>query len=421
MPMIDSEAVATYLEKVHKKGPLPKMVAQDADLYNLFKKSTEAIVVGQKAYRAPIWVRGGGRFRQANVNGANSLGAGNAGLRKEYTASPYSFTHAKELSLAVEFHTNDPQKAVENVVESEMEDASKGIAACLDILAFQSGNGMLATNVSGHGTTTIVVDDARNIQPGMAITSYATGLGTQRATAGGATDVEVIEVDPESNTIIVSAAFASAAVSDVYCLGGLVGATPVTVAGLRGWHNGASTGTVGGLDRATYSAIRTPYVTAGSQLNYSHGYQLLTKMRKKRGKDSIKKGFWIGSMVQWAGLAEAAQPIQELEGPAEGSTVPDFGFDIETDGKFCGRPYKQCSHASDSYLDYFVPSVWGKLVVEDVHLLKIGKNIIHPRYSTTDGYPTSAYVFYLYWEGALMCFDTSAGGYVSSITKPAGY
>ncbi len=421
MAMLDADAVATYLEKVRKKNPLPKMIPQDSDLYALLKKATEAVVIGQKAYRAPIWVRGGGRFSAGNFNGANSLGPGNAGLRKEYTASPYLMKHAKEMSLAVDFHSNSKEKAVENLVESEMEDSSKGIAACLDILGFQAGNGILCTNASGHGTTTVVVDDARLIQPGMALTSYTANQATQRLTAGGASDVEVIEVDYDTNTLTLSAAFASAASTDVYCLGGLSGATPATVAGIPGWHNGAATGMVGGLDRATYSAIRTPYVPAGSQLTPSHGYQLLTKMRKKRGKDSVRKGVWVGSMVTWAGIAEAATAVQELEGPAEGSSVPDFGFDIETDGKFCGRPFKQMTHAPDTRLEYFVPSVWGKLIVEDVQLLKIGNQTLFPKYSTTDGYPTSVYAWYLIWEGAFMCFDTSAGGYISTLVKPTGY
>ena len=421
MPMIDSEAVATYLEKVRKKNPLPKMVPQDADLYNLMKKRTDVVTIGQKAYRAPIWVRTGGRASMANFNGAISLGPGNAGLRKEYTASPYPLKFAKEMSLAVEYHSNSPEKAVENLVESEMEDSSKGVAAFLDILAFQAGNGILAAVVSGHTTTTVVLDDARNFQPGMAVTCYTSNQATQRSTAGGVTDVEVVSVDYETKTVVFSAAFAAQIAGDVYCLGGLTGATPVTVAGIPGWHNGAATGLVGGLDRAAYPEIRTPYVPAGSQLTYSHGYQLLHKMRQKRGKDSVKKGLWIGSMAQWAGLAESATAIQELEGPANHAKVPDFGFDIETDGQFCGRPFKQCTHAPDTRLDYFVPSAWARLVVEDVQILKMGTATLFPRYSTTDGYPMSAYVWYLIWEGAFMCVDTSAGGYVSSLVKPTGY
>lgn len=421
MPMIDSEAVATYLEKVRKKNPLPKMVPQDSDLYDLFKKRTDVVIVGQKAYRAPIWVRTGGRASMANFNGAISLGPGNAGLRKEYTASPYPLKFAKEMSLAVEYHSNDPQKAVEDLVASEMEDSSKGIAAFLDILAFQAGNGILAAVVSGHTTTTVVLDDVRNFQPGMAVTGYTSNQATQRVTGAGATDVEVVSVDYDTNTVVFPVAFAAQIAGDVYCLGGLSGATPATVAGLPGWHNGAATGLVGGLDRATYPEIRTPFITAGSQLTYSHGYQLLHKMRRKRGKNSIRKGLFIGSMAQWAGLAEAATAMQELEGPASHAKVPDFGFDTETDGNFCGRPFKQATHAPDTRVDYFVPDCWARLVVEDVKLLKMGNSTIFPRYSTTDGYPMSAYVWYLIWEGAFMCVDTSGGGYISSLVKPTGY
>lgn len=421
MPMIDSDALATYLEKVRKKNPLPKMVPQDTDLYQLLKTRTDVVTIGQKAYRAPIWVRTGGAASTANFNGANALGLGNAGLRKEYTASPFQMKLAKELALSVEYHTNDPQKAVENVVESEMEDSSKAMGSFLDICGFTSGNGALGIVVSGHTTTTVVVDDARLFQPGMRVSCYVTGLGSQRSTAGGATDVDVVSVDIDTNTITTSAAFASQVATDVYCLGGLTGATPSTIIGVPGWHNGAATGLVGGLDRATYPEIRTPYVTASGQLTFSHGYQLLTKMRKKRGKNNVKKGLWLGSMTTWAGIAEAATAIQELEGPAEGAGVPDFGFDIETDGKYCGRPFKQATHAPDTRLDYFVPEAWARLVVEDVKLLKIGNATIFPRYSTTDGSPTSSFLWYLIWEGAFMCVDTSAGGYVASLVKPTGY
>ncbi|MBI4872717.1 MAG: hypothetical protein HY814_14255 [Candidatus Riflebacteria bacterium] len=422
MPMLDSDALATYLEKVRKKAPLPKMVNQDSDLYALMKTRTDVVVVGQKAYRAPIVVRTGGAFSTANFNGANALGLGNAGLRKEYTASPYSMKQGKELSLAVEYHTNDPQKAVENVVESEMEDSSKAFAAGLDITAFTSGNGVLCAVVSGQGTTTMVVDDARKLLPGMRLTSYNATQSTQRTTADSTSNVDVVDVDHDSNTVTTTAAFTGTpAATDVLCLGGLSGATPATIVGLPGWHNGAPTGLVGGLDRATYFAIRTPFVTAGGQLTHSHGYQLLTKMRKKRGKSNVKKGLWVGSPTTWAGVAESATSMQTLEGPADGDGVPDWGFDIETDGKFCGRPFKQCTHAPDDRLDYFVPEAWARLVVEDVKLLKMGGNTIFPRYSTTDGSPTSAFLWYLIWEGAFMCVDTSAGGYISTLVKPAGY
>ena len=421
MSMVDSDARATYLEKVHKKGVLPKMVPQDAEVYNLLKRDTEAVVVGKKPYRAPIWVRTGGFFRAANFDGSTSLGPGNAGKREEYTASPYEFTLAKELSLEVEYHTNDKQKAIENVVESEMEDASKGMATCLDILAMQSGNGILGAVTAGNATTSVTVDDARLFYPGMAVTSYTANQATQRATAGGATDVEIVEVDVHNNVLTLSVAFASQIVGDVMCLGGLSGATPVTVGGIPYWHNGATTGLVGGLDRATYKSIRTPNIAAGSQLTPSHGYQLITRMRRQRGKDSVKKGFWLGSMTTWAGVAESVTQVQEIDGPADGGTVPDTGFDVESEGRFCGRKFHQCSHYPDTRLEYFVPSSWGKLIVEDVGFLKIGKNILFPRYSTTDGYPMSSYVFYLRWEGAYMCFDTSTGGYISSLVKPAGY
>lgn len=421
MPMLDADAVATYLEKVRKKNPLPKMVPQDADVYKLFKTRADVVTTGSKSYRAPIWVRTGGAFSTADLNGANALGLGNAGKRVEYTASPYGIKLAKELSLSVEYHTNSPEKAVENVVESEMEDSSKAMAAGLDIICFTAGNGIVATNSSGQGTTTITLVDARLIQPGMRLTSYTANQDTQRVTGAGATDVDVTSVDYDTNIITTSAAFAGTAASDVYCLGGLVGVTPTTVGGFPMWHNGAATGLVGGLNRATYPEIRTPYLAASAQLTPSHGYQLLTKMRRKRGKDSVRKGLWIGSLATWAGIAESATLTQTLEGPANGETVPDFGFDIETDGKFCGRPFKQATHAPDDRLEYFVPEAWARLVVEDVKLLKMGNSTIFPRYSTTDGSPTSAYLWYLYWEGAFMCVDTSAGGYISSLVKPTGY
>lgn len=421
MPMVDADAVATYLEKVRKRNPLPKMTNQDSDVYKLLKTRGDVVTIGSKAYRAPIWVRSGGRFSTANLNGANALGLGNAGIRKEYTASPYGIKLAKELSLSVEYHSNSPEKAVENIVESEMEDSSKMMASGLDIICFTAGNGVLSAVVSGHTTTTLVVTDARLFQPGMALTSYNAAQSTQRLTAGSATDVECLTVDYETNTITTSAAFASQIATDVMCLGGLSGATPVTVGGFPLWHNGAVTGLVGGLDRATIPEIRTPTLAAAAQLTPSHGYQLLTKMRRKRGKDSVRKGLWIGSLATWAGQGESATLTQTLEGPANGDTVPDFGFDIETDGKFCGRPFKQATHAPDDRLEYFVPEAWARLVVEDVKLLKIGNNTIFPRYDPTTGSPTSAYLWYLYWEGAFMCVDTSAGGYISSLTKPTGY
>jgi hypothetical protein len=250
----------------------------------------------------------------------------------------------------------------------------------------------------------------------MPLTSYDSTQTTQRTASP-----TVTSVDPVAGTVTVDTPFTGAPVNgDVVSVGGLSGASPTSLFGVPYFQNGASSGNVLGQSRATYPQLRTPQVIANSILTATHPRQALTRLRQGLGVDTPKKGVWYGHVDQWAAWEELSILIQQTS--PTGGSVPDLLYDNEGKKVMAGKPFVESVNADPTRIDFLILSNWGRVVVKDVQMVKIGDVTKFPMYDPAgSGSPLASYGWYIGWKGQMFDENPKAGAYISALTKPAGY
>lgn len=416
MPVLNAAAVVSLeLEKVRKA--LPVLYGREDKTITLIEKRTDMEVVSARAMRIPIQIRPGGAASQTSFDGA-ALGRGSGTEFDKFTVTPLDFKFASEMTLAAEYETDSNEKAIANAVKRETVNASKQFRAFTNKLLMTAGNGVLSTITSGAGTTSLTLGGnfgAQLLMPGQPITSYNAAQSTQRTASPVVTRVNL-----NTNVVTTDVAFTnSPATNDVVCVGGLAGATPVSLFGIPYFLN--TTGFVLGLDRSLNPELITPTIAANSQLTPSLPRQAIVKAKRMRGLDSLKKGIWLSNPIQMAAWEEASMNVMTINGPGGGKSIPDLLFDGEGKKTIAGRPVSEDVDADPTRLDFLNLEDWGRAITRDVDLIKIGSQTVFPIYSTSDGAPTAAFVWYQGFRGQIFCQDPGSGLSITNLLKPAGY
>jgi hypothetical protein len=88
---------------------------------------------------------------------------------------------------------------------------------------------------------------------------------------------------------------------------------------------------------------------------------------------------------------------------------------------FCGVKCHLSKRQDRSRVDFINPANWGRAQLFDTKFYDVdGKRVFEVRSSTTANL-VSAVEFFLIQAYDYVCFDPGAGGYISSLTVPAGY
>lgn len=423
--LASAQAASSYLEKLRDKVPL--LYERDDNFLTMLQKNTDVEIVSPRNMRISMQVRPGGKGGQANMDGGD-LGRGGGTQRIEANLSPIFLKFGVEVNKLVEYATNKPEKAVENIAKKEIKNGMAQFRAFLDMLAQTNGTGVLGTianPTNGGATWTMGGPYYCNLfYIGQTVAVMSADFTVNR----GYVDILTIDATPGTVQITVQtsttngATLATILATDVVVPEGITGTgTPTSLYGLKYHHNSASTGTWLNQNRANYPEIRTPYINANSTLITGHVRAARNRIRKALGINALNNVKFIAYMglEQQHAWEQLGITISEMIRSGAGKEqIPDLLF--SGDGTMAGAPIKTSIHADPTRIDFIALANWVRAVIQEIDFYEVGGQTIFPVYGASGGL-AAAYLFYYILGMQLACQNPRLAAYISGLNVPTYY
>jgi hypothetical protein len=422
---VQQNVVALELEKVRDKVPIT--FERENIFLNWLEERGEAVTVSGRLMRLPLQLVPGGQAQAFNPDGGD-MGRGSFTGYDVAQITPKFYDFCIEYSKLLMWATNQPQKAVANAVQREMENANKQFAAFLDKISQTSGNGVIGTvsSVSGQVLTMSVPYGAALVYDNQTVQVYDTTLTTNRGSfrVGNHDQViaQTITADPSTPLPVGTVA------TDVIVYAGLSGASPVGIFGIKYHHNNATTGTWLNLNRATYpTQLRTNRVNGGNGALVPQFPRLafnfiLKSLGSNESRGNLNKpgkltAYWnVEQRAAWENLAITTSTVVK-EGAGGRANQYDGLF---SDLQLSGVPAKISANADQTRIDFFDLSHWGRAVMLPMGLHDVGGNTTWPVYGASGGL-SAAELFYLVTGFEIWMDNPRSGAYIDALNRPAGY
>jgi hypothetical protein len=421
--MQNAQSVALQLEKVRDK--LPLLYERDDILLTMIQQRGDVERVSSRNMRLPLQIRPGGKAGLANLDGGD-LGRGSGTLYDVAQVTPVFFRHAVEITKLVEYASNAPEKAIENVAKREVKNAMAQFRAFLDKVMQTNGNGVLGT-ISSITTTGLPAGVAAQFglvkPPGaqlfyynQTVQVYDPTLTTNRGSAN------VVLVDPFNQFIQVDALPAGTSVNDLIVHDGLTGAQPTSLFGILYHQSNATTGTWLNLNRATYPVeLATPNVNASNSTLTPGVVRLaINKVRKSLGTNQVGKLIAYTSLEQEHAWEQLGVTISQIIKESSDGRASDLDLLFTGQKTMAGVPIKSSINANQSRVDFLDLSHWGRAVMQDIDYYDVGGQTVFPIYGVSGGL-AAAYIFYFITGFQVWNDSPRSGAYISNLALPSGY
>lgn len=419
MALNEEQVVALEMEKV--RDDVPVLFDRD-DLYfsSIEKKNVEHI--SNRDMRIPLEIRPGGKSGHYNPDGGN-LGRGSAPEYDKAVLNTVHLKHAVEITHKADIATSDKRKAVASAFTRSLASGMAEFRRTNECLMMTAGNGVLATITAvdtggGKDKYTCTSDGfgIKLLRYGQDVNVYSDDLLTHR-TSGGEVTIDFYDI--ENNQVRVSANVGSATPGDKIVIGGVSGATPQSIKGVRYHHNAASTGSWLGFNRADFPEIRANRVSANSDLNLSFARLALNKIGRRAGNAAKKRRVkaWMNP-AQKAAYEEMGQLVSIIQKQAKAESLDlYFGDSMQ----MAGAEVKESEMWDKTYIDFVNMDIWGRGVLEDIGFYgnKHGKKLFEARGS--DGGVAASWIYYLVTSYNAFIDNPPLATYVDELTVPNGY
>jgi len=393
---------------------------------NLIEK-TEVTRVGERDFRAPIWLSAGGRFGTYDNNfGDMGRGSSMTGDRLISTFFPLRLNF--ELSkLKMDATADAKVSPAGSVFKETMKRAMREFAVYNDFSFHTDGTAVAGTataTATVSGATTYTLDANFGIQRmrrGMYVVVYSSDFNTLRASG-----MFVTKIDYSNKKITLSGLVASAGATDVICFDGVntTGAAPTWKQGLYYHNSYASSGTYQGLDRAVEPELAVNSINANGALTWNHGLLLLDAIGQRRGQEPTGlKG--LANISQRAQIFSEQVALTVNLQNSKDMEARDFLPNATKDASKSSFPFAGIDHLLDyrqdrSRLDWIVPSLWGKARLNQLGYFEIGgqRFFFIPGPS---GAPQAGLWFSLTQDENFVSFDPGSQGTIYGCSLPSGY
>jgi hypothetical protein len=375
--------------------------------------------------RLPLQIRPGGKAGLANLDGGD-LGRGSGTLYDVAQVTPVFFRHAVEITKLVEYASNAPEKAIENVAKREVKNAMAQFRAFLDKVMQTNGNGVLGTisSITTVGLPAGVAAQFGLVKPpgaqlfyyNQTVQVYDPTLTTNRGSAN------VVLVDPFNQFIQVDALPAGTSVNDLIVHDGLTGAQPTSLFGILYHQSNATTGTWLNLNRATYPVeLATPNVNASNSTLTPGVVRLaINKVRKSLGSNQVGKLIAYTSLEQEHAWEQLGVTISQIIKESSDGRASDLDLLFTGQKTMAGVPIKSSINANQSRVDFLDLSHWGRAVMQDIDYYDVGGQTVFPIYGISGGL-AAAYIFYFITGFQVWNDSPRSGAYISNLALPSGY
>lgn len=378
-PMNEAAVESIELEQVDSK--IAELVPLFDGDYTFFRKRAKKVPIsystaagattGRPSWRNSMVIQGGAPI-VTGTGDQTSLLRGTGITTAAFAQSPVGFFGVTEYTYLSEIATMGKERGLVEIstdlVKRSLNSFLTGIAAQIagpgvgsGTIAIIPSNATVSSN-SGTGATTSYISgitNAASFTDQQVVGVFPSEGGTTRGVA------TVSYTDPVALTVWFSTALPSTggatAVGDYLIISGASGAQQVGLANIHYWNVNSNTGTVGGLNRASYPGrLSTPTINLnGQQVTPSVFQRALILLGRALGPDAeaMSSMVWYGQPDQLYTLnAQWYERMitQNLEG---GDSVPDIGRK-DMSKTFGGREYQISYQADPSRIDGLVMSNW---------------------------------------------------------------
>jgi hypothetical protein len=429
---------------------IPDLVYHGTTTYSLLKKSAHTVKVSNEtsaggtarpSFRIPFRVQAGAAISQGTGN-ADSLYRGSGSQWASFAVSPVFIFNVCEISWLAQQATDGKEKGLFEVKAQEMKNSLDQAMQGLEALINSDGSGMLdqipttatvnsGTGAAGPGFSSIAgMNIAAAFQDQMNVTVYPSE--TSASPRGSFT---ISYVDPVSQTIYSSTVLPSTGGATqtgdylfIYNGNTATGAAAATVNGIRTWQVNSNTGTIGGLNRATYPGrLSTPTINLGAPITPGLAPRALTLLGRALGPDSaaIQSMVWHTGPDQGYAAANIYYNVQIPNSQAyQGQDkAPDLSKKLFQD-TFGGRKLHISWNALPGRMDGLVLDNWYIGELEPLELYDFGGGDVVAPVPDIPASPTgsntylSSHMFSYVCAFNLVDAAPKSGVFVTNMTQP---
>jgi hypothetical protein len=417
MSALNAARVDALLREQYRKG-VPILFEKGKAFCSKLKKREDVEVVGRRTIRAAKKMKPGGQFRTANFDGGD-LGRGSGASYEVTTMTTLPMLLALEKTKSAEWETDKSELSIKNAVQEQLTDGVSEYMTHLDRHLMGSGNGVLATISSGGGTATLVMTSpigSRRVREGNRYTIYDTTLATNK----GMVEIDTNTYDTRTVTLVnspVNPVVATSVNTDVLMVDNITGASPTWIQGLRYHHSSAATGFWMGLNRASFSRIRTVEVVASAPLSPTHIRTLKQRMSLQRD-DIFATGSWgwFMSPHQQMAYEELSLQITTRERTGQRREGPELMDNVD-EMRIDGMEVLVSSNADPSIIDLVRWDNWWRGETKEFGLYTVDEIDTFPIYGVSGGI-AAADIMYFCQLAQWGTDDPQMGGYISGLASP---
>lgn len=392
-PVLEAAVEATELDAFAKD--IPDLLGEFDNLYSFAKKNfttvpSSNITAGgtttRPSARVPMRIQGGAPITQGTGNG-DGIGRGSGSQWQSFVLSPVVILAANEIAWLAKKATEGKERGMFNVSAQELKNSLASCTNGIEGLMNGDGSGEIdqipstatVSSNSGSGAQTSFISGLNNVAgftDQQVISVYPSEGGSTRGTA------TISYVDPVTNTLFFSTVLPSTggatATGDFLMVSGTAstGAVGSSILGLRAWQVNGNSGTIAGLNRATFpSRLSTPTINLnGGPVTSSVGLRAATLMGRALGEEaeSIKNALWYTGPDQGMAISNLFYNVQIANAQdVKGDTPLDMGKKFFP-ATFCNRNLRISWTAQPGRLDLFTPDTWYMFETAPLELYDFG-------------------------------------------------
>jgi hypothetical protein len=407
MPLLEAAVEAVELDAFAKE--IPDLVFHGTTAYSMFKAEATSIPVSNQSnaggtvrasFRVPFRVQAGAAISQGTGN-ADSMNRGTGSQWASFALAPVYLFNVCEISWLAQASTDSKQKGLFAVKAQEMKNSLDAAMQGIEGLINSDGSGMIDQIPAAAVITTGSASSIAGMNVAVAFTDqqqvqfYSTG-GVLRA--GGPATISYS--DGPSNTLYFSTNLANIiglVPTDFVVVNGATYGAGNSLLGIKAWDVNSNTGTIAGLNRATYPGrLSTPTINlAGAAITPGIAQRAEVLLGRALGPDadSIKSGIWYGPPEQafaQSNLMYNTQIVNAQE--VKGDKTLDMSKKYFSD-TFGGRKYHKSWTAINNRMDLLVLDNWYIGELSPLELYDFGGgNVVAPVPDINGQAGTSSYL-----------------------------
>ena len=409
MALLEAAVEAVELDAFAKE--IPDLVFHGTSAYSMFKAEATTIPVSnvtaggsttRASFRVPFRVQAGAAISQGTGN-ADSMGRGTGSQWQSFALSPVYLFNVCEISWLAQASTDSKQKGLFAVKAQEMKNSLDNAQQGIEGVINSDGSGMI-DQIPASAIITLGAGGLSNIAGMNVAVAFTDQQSVNFYSVGGALrtggPAVISYVDGPSQTLWFSTNLASISglsTTDYVVVNGASYGSGASVLGIKAWDVNGNTGTIGGLNRASFPGrLSTPTINLnGASLTPNVSQRAEVLLGRALGPDapSINSGIWYGPPEQAFAQSNLQYNVQIVNAQdLKGDKTLDMSKKYFSD-TFGGRKYHKSWTFSPNRMDLLVLDHWYIGELSPLELYDFGGgNVVAPVPDINGQSGTSSYL-----------------------------